>query len=270
MLYHDDFSPESPKCYKMCMPWPEGRITVAETGYNRVPPGLKQIMKRDLYIIHYVVAGKGRYMNKFFSAGDCYMVVPNEREEIVADKNDPYECYWIMFRGTGAVSVLKNCGLPVHNDVFKFKHTKECAELIRRNFEDKSLNPLAETAKMFSVLYEILAMHLEASGGNISKSDITENIAKFIEDNYQHSIKIKDLAEKFCISQSHLELLFKKKYGIPPQEYLISVRIERAKEILKKHETSVKETAFSAGFDNPLYFSRLFKKKTGIAPSLFE
>lgn len=96
-----------PKYYRIPTVVMENRIFVVETGYNKVPPGTLQSMTRDLYIIHYVLSGKGLFMHEPFGAGDGYIVVPNEKEIIVADKEDPYESYWIMFRGRGRAFAVK-------------------------------------------------------------------------------------------------------------------------------------------------------------------
>lgn len=249
----------------------EHRIFVVETGYNKVPRGLLQSMTRDLYIIHYVLSGKGVFMNEPFGAGDGYIVVPNEKEVIVADKEDPYESCWIMFRGADAHLLLKECGLPTHNGVFRFENNAECIRIIQKNLADASENPFAENAKMYAAFYELLALHMEANARNLTspKSDITENVARFIRENYTHTVKISELAEKNFISQSHLILLFHARYGVSPQEYLLSARIDRAKELLKNKEESIKSVALSVGIENSLYFSRLFKKKTGVTPTEF-
>ena len=63
--------------------------------------------------------------------------------------------------------------------------------------------------------------------------------------------------------------LFHERYGVSPQEYLLSARIDRAKELLKNKDESIKSVALSVGIENSLYFSRLFKKKTGVTPTEF-
>lgn len=268
MLYVQN---DNKKCFRIPTMIAENRLYAVETGYNKVEPGKKQCMTRDVYIMHYVISGKGTFMNQSFSGGDGYLVVANEKEEIKADIYEPYESFWIMFKGDGAKEVLSKCGLPEHNSVFKFEHTKECADLIGENLKDISHSPLAESAKMNAVFYSILAIHLDASEdfSPADKSDITKNIARFISENYLHTIKINELAKKYYISQSHLIALFNKRYGLSPQEYLISVRIKRAKKLLQDSSITVKEAAVSVGIENPLYFSRLFKKKTGLSPSDF-
>lgn len=254
-------------CYRVPSVLNENGIFVLEIGHNKVCPGSQYIATRDIFVIHYVISGKGKYMHKSFSAGDCYTVVPNEKEIKEADPSEPHECAWIVFRGAGAYSLLEKCGLPRHNDVISFEHTAECAALIQKNLAETPPNFFAEAAKMQAVLWELFALHMSSVKKAVTDYDVSENVARLIEENYQHPLKICEIAEKFHVSQSHLTASFKKKYGMPPQEYLLSVRMERAKELLKNHSTTVKEVALSVGIENPLYFSRLFRKKTGYTPS---
>ena len=254
--------------YRVPSVWNENGIYVLEIGYNKVCPGNQYVATRDIFVIHYVLSGKGRFMHKSFSSGDCYIVVPNEKEIVEADPTDPHECAWVVFRGAGAYSLLEKCGLPRHNAVFSFEHTAECAALIQKNLAETPPNFFAEAAKMQAVLWELFAIHMGSAKKPAADYDVSENVARLIEENYQRPLKICEMAEKFHISQSHLTASFKKKYGVPPQEYLLSVRMERAKNLLKNHNTSIKEAALSVGIENPLYFSRLFHKKVGYPPSL--
>ncbi len=69
------------------------------------------------------------------------------------------------------------------------------------------------------------------------------------------------------VSPSHLNAVFKSYTAMTPYQYFISIKIRKAKELLESGALPIKEVAFRLGFDDPYYFSRLFRKKTGVAPS---
>ena len=94
-------------------------------------------------------------------------------------------------------------------------------------------------------------------------------MADFLEKNYQDKIQIHDVAERFFLSPNHMYTLFKKEYGVSPQEYLLSLRIEKAKQFLHHQDEKlpIKAIAASVGFENPLYFTRCFHQRVGISPS---
>ncbi|MBE7011335.1 MAG: AraC family transcriptional regulator [Ruminococcaceae bacterium] len=247
-------------------------ISIPEIGYNRVPNGLHQLLKRDIYILHYIENGKGIYMDTHFDKTCGYLTVPNEIERIVADDEQPYESCWIMFRGNLAKEMLKQCHLS-HNCVFPFKYNRECFELIKETiFREDYANEYEEAYTMHSLFYKIMALHMKdmEESEPISLS-VVQQVARLIEKNYYNPISITKLANTFHMSRNYLYTLFKQEYGVSPQEYLISLRIEKAKKLLKgsRSNLSIKEVAISVGFDNPLYFSRIFHNRTGMSPSRF-
>jgi len=91
----------------------------------------------------------------------------------------------------------------------------------------------------------------------------------FIDAHYGEDIDLTNIADEACFSKFHFIRLFKSIYGKTPHQYLISVRVERAKEHLQKGE-SVTDTCFLVGFDSISSFTGLFKKLTGITPSEFQ
>lgn len=90
---------------------------------------------------------------------------------------------------------------------------------------------------------------------------------KYIEDNYTDNIDISYLSSMCYLSQAHFFRLFKNEKGVSPIEYRNVLRINRAKSLLSDNEYSISEIADILGFQSIYYFSRFFKKYTGIRPS---
>lgn len=248
-------------------------ISVVEVGYNRVPAGMCQIFKRDVFILHYIAKGKGVFCEAPFDKTNGYLVVPGELEVIKADAENPYESYWIMFKGPRAVEILNSCGLK-HNSVFSVTGSQECINIIKEAIHrDDYLNEAEEAYTLQSVFYKIIALHMKEAQKNAAlPNSIASSVANYIEKSYHNQLKINDMAKTFHISRNYLYTVFKQEYNMSPQEYLISCRIEKAKKLLKSKSTplSITEIATATGFENPLYFSRLFHKRVGISPSEYK
>lgn len=246
-------------------------ISVIEVGYNRVPSGLRQIMKRNVFILHYITDGKGKFLGAEISKNIGYIVVPGELEIVEADKVHPYESYWIMFEGTNAADIIKKCNLPEHNGVFEFKKSRQCADIIRKALFDISpVNEFEESCIIHSAFYQILAFHMQTVKDTESIS-VVQKIRDFIKNNYHKPISIGELALEYNYTRNHIYKLFKTEYNMSPQEYLLSLRIEKAKQLLKDESEnfSVSDISTMTGFNDPLYFSRIFRQKTGLSPTKY-
>ena len=94
---------------------------------------------------------------------------------------------------------------------------------------------------------------------------VTE-IKKYIQANYIQPIKISDIADKLNINRSHLYRIFKAEMGIGVEDYIISIRINHAKSLLKDTELSVNTIATLVGYKNYTTFFKMFKQTVGITP----
>ncbi len=97
---------------------------------------------------------------------------------------------------------------------------------------------------------------------NDSHSFIISKSLEYIEDHYSHSISLGDIAEKLQISPSYLSHLFKQEMSINFSTYLNQFRIKKSKELLANSHLKVYEIAGLVGFENPYYFSKVFKEFT--------
>jgi transcriptional regulator GlxA family with amidase domain len=88
-----------------------------------------------------------------------------------------------------------------------------------------------------------------------------------IRENIEEEVDFKSFAGENNIGYSYFRKMFKQYTGIAPGQYHLDLKIRRAREMLVSTERSIKEIAFDLGFQSIHYFSRIFKKKTGFAPS---
>lgn len=100
-----------------------------------------------------------------------------------------------------------------------------------------------------------------------SESDLVSDIIEFIAKYYMEDISLKKLAERYGETINHLSYVFYKYTKIRPIEYLIKYRMAAASRLLEEEGYSVKKAALAVGYSDEFYFSRLFKKHIGIAPS---
>ncbi len=102
-----------------------------------------------------------------------------------------------------------------------------------------------------------------------TSTKIMEKVLNYIKNEYDEEINLDKLSQTFSYSPAYLSVAFKKEFGTTITEYLTSVRIEKAKELLVKTEKNLSEVANEVGFNSESYFTRVFKKNVGIPPGKY-
>ncbi len=106
-----------------------------------------------------------------------------------------------------------------------------------------------------------------AEGCTDQQPDISCILKNYILNHYKEDIKLNAIASTMHYSSSYLTKAFSQEYGCSPSKYLISVRIQNAQQLLKhNHDLTVRQVGEAVGYPEPGYFSRVFKKQTGLSP----
>ena len=113
-----------------------------------------------------------------------------------------------------------------------------------------------------------------ASNMTTGTSDHTHYLIKqaleYIENNTEKDISLNEISEKLNISSYYFSKLFKEETGEGFVEFLTKKRVDKAKEMLKDPTKSIKEVGSDCGYSDPNYFSRIFKKATGMTPTEYK
>lgn len=143
----------------------------------------------------------------------------------------------------------------------------ENTDILMRDFIQLKKLQLFEKnrAKVISIFYNII---YNLSVSVLSGNGILLPAIKYLENNYSSpNLTNEILAEKCHISEIHFRNLFKEHYGTTPHQYIIDVRINKAKQLLADGMLKINTISEECGFSNPYHFSRLFKEKTGLTPT---
>lgn len=122
--------------------------------------------------------------------------------------------------------------------------------------------------EIISIFYHMLYTLLEGDFVDEPASGPLAPALKYIYENYAKSdLTNKLLAEKCHISEVYFRRLFLKRYGMSPKQFIIDIRLARAKQLLSEGITKIGTVASDCGFQNQYHFSRLFKEKVGLTPT---
>ena len=209
-------------------------------------------------LIHYVVSGKGTLYRKGkaypVSAGQCFIIPPNELAPRITDKEDPWTYQWIGFNGSLSSHFWRLD--PVFSlDEAPFPHVK--------NLKRPSPNLAIELAMDLFGLYTKLI--LPGSNDRSLTPDYIQAVIDYILVHYMEPLTIRQITEHVGLSQDYLCRLFKQQTGRSIQAQLLKTRELEAKRFLRLGH-SVEETAALCGFHSISHFSRQFKRLQGMSP----
>ncbi|HEX7057984.1 MAG TPA: response regulator [Bacilli bacterium] len=102
---------------------------------------------------------------------------------------------------------------------------------------------------------------------NRVEPDVTQQIKRFIIEHADRDVSLEAIAERFGLSPFYISKIFKEQIGINYIDFLTESRIEKAKNLLANSELSLKEITYQIGYNDPNYFSRVFKKVCGVSPT---
>lgn len=236
-------------------------------------------MMREYYLIHYVLSGKGIFKvgdeTYELEEGTGFLIQPSVETTYQADHSDPWNYCWVGFHGIQAQNILNETSLLNQSPVFSYDMSDTYFQQFLSILNQEDHNTIKMELAIHGLLFLLLSSLIEKNpkqqriGKPISKEDYIHKVIHFIESNYSNKITIASIAEWIGLDRSYLSGLFKEFMGISIKEYLIQFRIKKACVFLNNSKLSIGSIARSVGYEDPLLFSKMFKKTIGTSPSEF-
>lgn len=233
---------------------------------------------RICYIIHYVIRGGGylEYDHRLYhiTAGESFLICPYVMVHYYPDPEDPWEYTWIDFVGKDIVDrYLGDCTMNRSNPVAPMLPASRILPLFERleGLDIFFANKLEATGILLAIL-GLYADSFPSSQKTLlsGKDSLLTAAVTLIQNSYHDpNFHINTLCHTLHCSRSSLHRLFQKYFHTSPGKYLTNYRIWQSC-ILLQIGMSAKATAFSCGFTDQLYFSRIFKKHMGVPPSEYK
>lgn len=212
--------------------------------------------------------------NKVFSINPGQVILGIE-EKIV----DPYISLFIHQDFLSGVSefmyntpkvYFENFSCSFSNDLIsyinlfikEFQNKHSGYEFILQSIELQMVIHLLRHCKSNIKLSELEKKHSEKD--NINK------VIDFLKSAYNYDFSLQELSSIANLSPYHFIRIFKVETGKTPYNYMMDIKIERCKELLKSNQYSITEISLSCGFNSPSHFSSVFKKRVGVTPSAYK
>jgi len=235
-------------------------------------PGVKDHHK--LFFIH---EGRGALtiggQTHVVEAGQGFYTPVSEVFQYAADRDEPWLYSCIGFSGNMVDAILSRTSLterPVFNNPSGMDKERfgQFALLSERPGGD---------LQMQGILYELLAALVRqapaAAEAEEARKPPRETYVRravdFIHRHFDEEVTMRELSDYLGLDRKYVATLFREALGIPPQQYLLRYRMDKACELLRSTGLTVAETARSVGYKDALLFSRMFKKVVGVPPSRY-
>lgn len=216
--------------------------------------------------LYYIISGVTYVREKgkvhCLESGKVYLMKRNVTMDYYAKAD--FEKYYLHFQ------------YPIMGGSDLLEHLEPLTELVLDSNQKHKLIKLFEDdtisgyANGMSVLYEVLAHELrtlgEAQQPKFVREDSFAQLLKKMEEDINVSMTVEDMAKLCGKSVSDFSRKFKEMIGIPPKSYLHNLVLDQSKMLLVTTALSIKEIAYEVGFRDNLYFSRFFKKYSGLSP----
>lgn len=228
--------------------------------------------------LFYVVDGKGEFNiqgQRFpVKPNDFVIINPQVEHTELSSPDEPLE-YIVL--GINGLSFSNLTPVSEGGHPFSFFNLRDEQKDILRY-----LNAMVQEATSQSMSYELVChnlleillikilrhQHFDLEVGKQSKATKDISFIKhYLETYYHESIQLEDLASITHLSRFYISHSFKKEIGMSPMEYLIDIRIKESKILLRTTNYSISQVADIVGFTTPTYFSKQFRKSTGISPT---
>ena len=231
----------------------------------------------DFQII-YIASGKAHFyfhgVEQIVTAGNMVIYRPKEEQRYYYYGVDRTEVYWVHFTGGNVTNTLRKYGIADNMHVIHTGTSLEYKHIFEQMIQElKHCKDDYEELLVNYLQHLLILIHRsiisKPRGKNPLLMNEMDNAVRYFHENYNKPICIEEYAARQHMSVSWFIRNFKEYTEATPAQYLLSLRISNAQTLLETTNYNVTEIAEIVGYDNPLYFSRIFKKQSGMSPSEF-
>lgn len=224
----------------------------------------------------YILKGSGVFESKsagqlLVKAGAVMILFPGEWHRFKPDVQTGWDEFWVGFNGPVAENLVRQNFISVENPLIHI----DIHDTIFCLFEDiiritQSESPGYQPLVSGIVLHLLGLMHALSKQANIKHENISEILISkariMLRAGIDQNVSVESIADELNVGYSWFRKAFKLYTGMAPGQYLLQLKIDRAKMLLADPSKSVKQVAFELHFESVFYFSKLFKNKTGLSP----
>ena len=233
---------------------------------------------RKDYQLLYIAEGKAHFkfdgVDTIVNKGEMVIFRPYEAQIYNYYPRDKCKVYWVHFTGRDVDKILDEYGLNVNGNLLPSGTFSDYIWLFEQMIREIQLRRPNYIQLLTTLLHHVFLLvnrnMKEANKSNVGSLNEIEQAIHYFNENYNKPINIKEYAHSLYMSPCWFIRRFKKIVKSTPMQYILSLRLTNAKILLETTNYNVTEVACAVGYDNSLYFSRLFSKHIGVPPTEYK
>ena len=227
------------------------------------------------YQVHYFTEGKGILENSYgkfkIKPGIIMITYPGVWHRFRPLKKTGWVEHYIGFEGEMASRFFGNNWFTREKPIIFCEMREELIDSYFKIFhlvqEEKPSFQFIASGIIIKLLGYIVSFQTQQDFHGKHIQSVIEEVRFMMRENLENNINFEKIAANHNVGYSYFRKMFKRYTGISPKQYLLQLKIMRAKELLVNSDMAIKEIAYYLGFQSIYYFSRIFKEKTGMNPS---
>ncbi|UIR57523.1 AraC family transcriptional regulator [Sphingobacterium sp. SRCM116780] len=228
------------------------------------------------FILLYCMDGEGRIdiQGKTYQLkANMFFIVPkNIPHRYYSHPKHPWSIYWLHFSGSNASEIYQRSlidGCPLAHSVpfeeYRVKQFNQIFTILEHSFSNKDMEIMN-----FRVLHFVTSLiYYKEINPAVYSQDAVSSSINFMKSNLSARLSVHELSDQQKMSLSQYLRIFKQKTGQSPIAYFNQLKIQHSCQYLYFTDKSIKEICLKLGIDDQYYFSRLFNKLIGVAPSMY-
>lgn len=226
-------------------------------------------------VLQYTIAGAGnlRHENRTYRVrpGETLLVIVPHNHRYWLERDGRWEFFWISMNGQDALrihqAILSAVGPILTLKPETIERLADCSMRLLAGGADAPGSASAIAYEAAMLLYDdVFGSHPVVSQEYRAMQHVIDHIMA----NLQQSLPVEKLAEVSGLSRAHFSRVFAASEGMPPAEFVLQKRLQRATKLLTREvQLSVKEVSIMSGFEDPNYFAKVFRRHFGASPTEF-
>lgn len=257
-------------------------LHVLFAGESQTPPRHQAGPKiYDYFLLHCIEQGFGQFRTEYrtydLGPGDCFLIHPAQLVSYVSDEVRPWKYRWTAFSGTDAAKLVEEAGFSPEQPVAacgeKSVIPGALAGIMEAFYSGQESGHLTSLGYLYLTLGEAsgtLKALTRLPGKDSQVKRTVKQMIHYMSSQYAHPVSIELMCASLGYNRAYLSRIFKEETGLSPVTYLLKLRIDKSRQLLRERpELSVEQVASSVGLTDALYFSRQFKRFCGQSPTAY-